>query len=156
MFRKSLVLVLSCMIAAPASTAETDVRAALDAFIEAFENGDTDAMRTAFADDAVTFPRTVMGGRRDEPIETERYRRVSGLDPQMIEILEQRRAEGASPPLLRIEPRDVDIRVFGDVALVTFHLGGADSLGRRTFVMVRRESAWKILHLHASSVVARD
>lgn len=156
MVSKSLTLVLYCMIAASASAAETEVRAALDAFIDAFEQGDTETMRAAFADDAVTFPRTVMGRRTDDAVETDRYRRVTGIDPQMIELVEQRRAEGESPPLLEIEPRDVDIRVFGDVALVTFHLGGDDSLGRRTFVMLRRDGAWKILHLHASSVVARD
>jgi len=149
------VLVLWGMIAASASAAESDVRAALDAFIEAFEQGDIEAMRAAFADDAVTFPRAVMGGRSDEPIETGPYRRVTGIDPQMIEIVEQRRAEGQRPPFFSIEPRDVDIRITGDVALATFHLGGDDSLGRRTFVMVRRDAAWKILHLHASNVVAR-
>lgn len=156
MAARALLLILSCMIAASAPADETEVRAALDAFIEAFEHGDTEAMRAAFADDAVTFPRAVKGRRTEGSIETDRYRRLTGIDPQMIELVEQRRAEGIEPPLLQIEPRDVDIRVLGDVALVTFHLGGDDSLGRRTFVMVRRDAAWKILHLHASSVVARE
>ena len=54
---------------------------------------------------------------------------------------------------LNIEPADLEIRIFGDAALATFHLVGNDKrLGRRTFVLALIDDAWKIVHLHASNV----
>jgi hypothetical protein len=38
------------------------------------------------------------------------------------------------------------------VAVCTFHLDDPDSLGRRTVVLQRRQGAWKIIHIHASTV----
>lgn len=137
----------------PSHAAEAEVQAALDAFVEAFERGDKAAMLAAFADDAVTFPRAIMGPRSDETLDRDDYRRVPGIDPQMLALIDRLTRTAERPPYLDIEPRDVDIRVSGNMALATFHLVGTRSLGRRTFVLVKRDGAWKILHLHASNVV---
>ena len=156
MCARALLLLLSMLAAMSASATEDEIREALGVFLDAFERGDVEAMRDAFADDAVTFPRAIMAPRTETPIDVDRYRRVAGIDPQMIELVTRLRESGATPPLLRIEPRDLDIRLSGDMALVTFHLVGAESIGRRSFVMVRRDAGWKILHLHASTVRAGD
>ena len=64
--------------------AEIDVWQALRRFLDAFENGDTDAMRSAFSDDAVTFPRAGTGDR--EHSTSPRFRRVPGIDPEMLRV----------------------------------------------------------------------
>ena len=153
---RALLLLLLNLAVMSASATEAEVREALGVFLDAFEQGDVDAMRDAFADDAVTFPRAIMAPRSETPIHVDRYRRVRGIDPQMVELVTRLRESGEKPPLLRIEPRDLDIRLSGDMALVTFHLVGAESIGRRSFVLVRRDAGWKILHLHASTVRADD
>lgn len=141
---------------AAGSTDEAAVRAALDAFIAAFEQGDTAAMRASFTSDAVSFPRSIMGGQRGGPIDLEAYRRTEGIDPQMLAVIEARRRDGNGRPSLSVEPRDVDIRVYGKAALATFHLCEDPSLGRRTFVLVKDPEGWKIVHMHASNVVSGE
>jgi ketosteroid isomerase-like protein len=143
---------LALLMIPAAQASEQEVRDALEAFIAAFEAGDTAAMREAFADDAVTFPRAIMSAGAEGPIDAGEYRRVRGIDPQMLELIDELKARGDGPPYLDIRPRDLDIRLFGDAALATFHLGDDNSLGRRTFVLARYGDAWKIVHLHASNV----
>jgi hypothetical protein len=53
---------------------------------------------------------------------------------------------------MQLDPGDVKIQVFQDLAVVSFHLLTDDRLGRRTFVFVKRNGVWKIIHLHASNV----
>ena len=131
---------------------EDDVLAAMEAFIEAFENGDLETMEAAFSPNAVTFPRAIMAYEYDGEIDVAKYRRVSGIDPQMREIVNRLKKSGRDSPYLDINPVDLDIKVFGTAALVTFHLGGGESIGRRTFVLELIDDAWKIVHLHASNV----
>ena len=45
---------------------------------------------------------------------------------------------------------DIDLMVFGDVALATFHIRD-DDLSRRTLVLKQRNEKWVIVHLHASN-----
>jgi ketosteroid isomerase-like protein len=142
--------------AAEDAAAETAVRDALARFISAFEQGDVEAMRAAFAPDAVTFPRTVMGAAARRPVEAAAYRRVEGIDPQMLAVIGERRRRKSGPPYLHIEPRDLDVRLYADAALVTFHLGDDSDLGRRTFVLARAGDDWKIVHMHASNVLSGE
>ena len=53
---------------------------------------------------------------------------------------------------MELEPKDLEIVVFTDAALATFHLEGNNRVSRRTFVLAKREGLWKIVHLHASNV----
>ncbi len=60
---------------------------------------------------------------------------------------------------ITITPRDVNIQVFDDSAIVTAHLGDLPPLpirqpvtfARRTFVLRRVGDRWLIVHLHASN-----
>ena len=52
------------------------------------------------------------------------------------------------PPSLNIDPKDTKIRLLGNAAVVTFHLG---ERARRTVVFEQRDRGWVIVHLHASS-----
>jgi ketosteroid isomerase-like protein len=61
----------------------------------------------------------------------------------------------AKLPLLDmdIQPKEMRIQLFGDVAIATFHLDDrAGFLNRRTIVLNKAEKGWKIVHLHASEV----
>jgi ketosteroid isomerase-like protein len=51
-----------------------------------------------------------------------------------------------------IQPQNLLVQRFDDMAVVTFHLGTDTARSRRTFVLRRIGSRWKIVHLHASSV----
>lgn len=146
----ALVLIL---VASQATASERQVREAMERFISAFELGDINAMEAAFAEDAVTFPRSIMANGLDETIDTSTYRRVRGMPPQMREIIVFLQASGREPPYLSLEPRDLEVQMYGGAALVTFHLEGNESLGRRTFVLALIDDDWKIVHLHASNVV---
>jgi ketosteroid isomerase-like protein len=52
-----------------------------------------------------------------------------------------------------IQPRDLNIQIAGNVAIATFHLDDRPGfMNRRTIVLQRQPSGWKIIHLHASEV----
>jgi len=57
---------------------------------------------------------------------------------------------------MTLEPRDLEVQMFADAALVTFHLENGRSLSRRTFVLSKESGLWKIVHLHASNVVGSE
>ena len=85
--------------------AEIDVWQALRRFLDAFENGDTDAMRSAFSDDAVTFPRAGTGDR--EHSTSPRFRRVRGIDLEMLRVASRLDAAEGMPNPLSIDPQDL-------------------------------------------------
>jgi len=52
---------------------------------------------------------------------------------------------------LKIEPQDLDARELApNAALITFHLRLPGPLHRRSFVMTKGASGWRIAHIHAS------
>jgi len=52
---------------------------------------------------------------------------------------------------LKIEPQDLDARELApNAALITFHLRLPGPLHRRSFVLTRSASGWRIAHIHAS------
>jgi len=130
--------------------------AALTTFLRAFENGELDVMEASFAADASTFPRAVMSSETVTPIDTADYRRVTGLDPGMRELIASWQDSSTGPPFMTLDPKELEIRVFTDAAIVSFHLEDGDMLSRRTFVLGKEEGSWKIVHLHASNVVGSD
>ena len=62
------------------------------------------------------------------------------------------RQERPGPSYLDIRPVDLQIRLLGDSALITFHLEGEDVLSRRTAIFQKQGEAWFLLHLHASNM----
>jgi ketosteroid isomerase-like protein len=52
---------------------------------------------------------------------------------------------------LKIEPQDIDARQLAPTAaLITFHLRLPGPLHRRSFLMMKGASGWRIAHIHAS------
>ena len=56
-------------------------------------------------------------------------------------------------PFMDIQPKEMKVQIFGDIAIATFHLDDrAGFLNRRTIVLHKTSMGWKIVHLHASEV----
>jgi ketosteroid isomerase-like protein len=51
---------------------------------------------------------------------------------------------------ISLEPQDIYIQHFNEVAIATFHFKG-ENLSRRTIVLRKIENNWLIEHLHASN-----
>jgi ketosteroid isomerase-like protein len=122
--------------------------AATQQFLTAFNNLDMPAFLDCFADDATVFhppsapPRTFpmrIRGRAE-------IQRTFGVVFAQIRTASNR----TSPPFMELTPQDLEVQRFGDVAVVTFHLGGAAARARRTLVFHRAAGKWRIVHLHAS------
>lgn len=141
-------------IARPTVSANADsaaVARAVERFLDAFNRLDWDAFRASFADDATTFmPMAAMPERRNGRED------VEAAFGAFFDAVRRQWAESGreGPPRLSITPRDLRIRMMGDAAIVTFHLGDPDggSTGRRTLVLEKRNERWLIVHLHASSL----
>ena len=62
------------------------------------------------------------------------------------------RPAGAAPT--PITPKELLVQQSDDYAIVTFLLGNETAPGRRTLVLRRMASQWRIVHLHGSSVTS--
>jgi ketosteroid isomerase-like protein len=146
-----VVLFLSLLlpVGLPAQTSVTPphqdtVQQDLNAFLQAFNNLDWERFRSAFDDNATVFFPREFPGRATGRAEFEKNFKV---------VFEQIRAGKTAPPFQNIQPRDIDIQMLGDVAIVTFQLDDRPgTMGRRTIVMQKGVKRWKIVHLHASEV----
>jgi ketosteroid isomerase-like protein len=125
---------------------DANIAAVMNAFLVPFSNQDVAAFIDYFADDAVVF----------FPSAQFATMRVEGK-PAIARAFEGVFKPGRPvPPGGRplIQPQDLKVQGFGDMALVTFHLGNDTTRGRRTFVLRRIDSKWRIVHLHASTISA--
>jgi ketosteroid isomerase-like protein len=115
----------------------------LDAFVESFENLEWDRFRHLFSDEAtVFFP---------APYARQRASGRAAVEEGFRAVFDRWRKERPGPPYLDIRPLDVMVSTYGDVYVVTFHLGEGESLSRRTLVLGKEKGELRILHLHASS-----
>ena len=142
-----LVLVLSVTSAfarQPPPSAESEVRDMLAKFVRAFDNLDWERFRLAFDDNATVFyPRLIPDRATGRP-EFEQSFKV---------FFEQIRNGRTTPPYMDVQPKDMKIQMFGNVAIATFHLDDRPGfLNRRTIVLNKTPVGWKIVHLHASEV----
>jgi ketosteroid isomerase-like protein len=142
-----LTLFLLVLPSAPVDTKpfDTEVRETLSNFIQAFDNLDWEQFRGFFADEATVFyPREVPG-------------RATGreqIEAQFEKVFGQIRGNRSKPPYMDLQPRDLSIQMFGDVAVATFHLDDRPGVvNRRTIVLHKNAGCWKIVHIHASEVV---
>ena len=143
----SFVLMASpiASVAQVAPTA-TEVEQVMKAFLVPFSNQVVADFIDYFADDAVVFfPSTQFAAMRVEGKANIARTFESVFKPG-------RPVPPGGRPL--IQPQDLKIERFGDTAIVTFHLGNDTTRGRRTFVLQRIDSKWRIMHLHASTVAA--
>ena len=122
-------------------------QAALLAFLHAFENCDLARMEAAFARGATYFDRAPR-----EPGNPALYRRGTGMPDGMRQIASTLPKTVPGPPYHRLEPRNLACERHGEIALCTFELDSADSLGRRTIALRQQAYGWKIIHIHASNV----
>ena len=150
MKRRCVLLLLSIltssvsMNAAPPRDAQSEVRKTLADFIRAFDNLEWDQFRSFFADDATVFYPREFARRAEGREEFERY---------FQKVFDRIREGKSHAPYMDIQPKDLKLQIMGDVAIVTFHLDDRPGfLNRRTIVLQKRESGWKIIHLHASEV----
>lgn len=122
------------------------VKQAAERFVKAFNSFDWATFKSCFTDDATMFhPTWEQARRRQGRQEIE----ATWLEvfPEFIDPANKRR--------LSITPRDLHIQLYGDAAVLTFHLGeGVTQLSRRSLFMVKQQGVWKIAHLHASSLKA--
>lgn len=127
----------------PTST-EAQVRDALASFVHAFDNLDWESFCLAFSDDATVFyPRGF----------PERANGRGELEKTFKVVFDQIRDGKTGAPYMDIQPRDMEIQLFGKIAIATFHLDDrAGFLNRRTIVLNKTKAGWKIVHLHASEV----
>ena len=109
------------------------------ALVTAIETADMELLLASFDGDATVFMPTPSTPAR-----------VSGKAAirQAFEPLFKR---PANAPPLTLRPLDLESQSFGDVAVVTFHLGDARR-SRRSVVLRRSGGRWLIVHLHASNL----
>jgi ketosteroid isomerase-like protein len=117
---------------------------AAENFVKAFNHFDWTTFRSSFTDDAtIFFPFWQQGKRRAGKQEIE----STWLDifPEFL--------NNPDNDTLQIYPEDVHIQLYGETAIITFHLGdGIEQLSRRTLVLIKQNNDWKIFHLHASTM----
>jgi ketosteroid isomerase-like protein len=135
------------LLALPLAAAEPDPMQPVSGFVHALENADIDALLAVFADDATVF--------MPMPAIPRRLEGKPAIRDAFAVAFKDLLASEKKPPYFHLEPRDVQTKTFGDVALVTFHLGSAtrqSSFSRRTFLLAKQDGRWRIVHLHASNV----
>ena len=113
-------------------------------FVTAFNNFNWVAFRESFTDDATIF----------HPF-WNHARRIQGrreIETAWLTIFPEFEDRNNSSKL-QISPKDINIQLYRQTAIVTFHLGeGVNTLSRRTLIMVKKKRSWKIAHLHASNM----
>ncbi|HEX7281068.1 MAG TPA: nuclear transport factor 2 family protein [Vicinamibacterales bacterium] len=143
-----VVLVLMFPIASVAQVAPavTEVEQVMKAFLVPFSNQVVADFIDYFADDAVVF----FPSAQFAPMRVEGKVNIARTFESVFKP--GRPIPPGGRPL--IQPQDLKIWSVGDTAIVTFHLGNDTTRGRRTFVLQRINSKWRIVHLHASTVAA--
>ena len=128
----------------PQPAAPGSLRAAAGDFIEAFNAMDEARFDAFWAEDATMFfPALAPRHRAD---------RIVGRAAVLEVFHAFFAAVRPRRPRLGINPHQIQVQDYGDVAIFTFHLRSPDSTGRRTFVWRRVDGRWLIAHLHASSL----
>jgi ketosteroid isomerase-like protein len=143
-----VVFVLMSPIAGVAQVAPavTEVEQVMKAFLVPFSNQVVADFIDYFADDAVVF----FPSAQFAPMRVEGKANIARAFESVF------KPGRPIPPGGRpvIQPQDLKIQILGETAIVTFHLGNDTTRGRRTFVLQRINSKWRIVHLHASTVAA--
>ena len=139
-----LVLSPSLLAQEQSASAESEVRGALAKFVSAFDNLDWETFRSTFDDGATVFYPRAFPERANGRDEFEKTFKV---------IFQQIRAGKTAAPYMNIQPKDISLQIFGDIAIATFHLDDRPGfLNRRTIVLHKTRLGWKIVHLHASEI----
>ena len=130
---------------AVAESSDPGPEEAIRAFVSAFNALDGARFDALFAEDVTLF----------FPASPFPVRRTEGKKATLLwfgRFFDSLRMRGAGPG---IEPQDLQVQDYGDVAVASFHLGSGERVGRRTVVLRRQGGRWTIVHLHASSETER-
>ena len=140
----TFAVLLALQVFAQSQPTDPGVNEALAHFIRAFDDLDWEQFRLAFDDDATVFYPRAMPERASGRAEFEKGFQI---------VFRQIKGGKTAPPYMDIQPRELKIQLFGDVAIATFHLDDRTGfVNRRTIVMHKTDKGWKIVHLHASEV----
>lgn len=139
-----LVTLLTPTSASRAQDATDEIERTVTAFLQPFANRNVQGFIDYFADGATVFMPSSAAGAT--PIRVEGKTSIA----REFESLYQRLGVQPQTAGQPINPQNLLVQRYGDVAVVTFHLGTETARGRRTLVMVRTAAGWKITHLHAS------
>ena len=121
-------------------------RAALG-FLAAFDSLQWEPFRSYFADDV-----TMFFPFAQVPQRANGRAAVENVFNQFMTAQRDARTKAGRPMVQGLQPRDVAVQMAGpDAAVVSFHLGNAQSPARRSIVFRRTGGAWKVIHWHASS-----
>src|SRR5437016_5264963 len=107
----TLAMTVLCLPNYGQTTSETEARATLASFIQAFDDLEWDAFRMAFDDNATVFYPRAFPQRANGRAEFEQT---------FKKVFEQVRDGKTKPPYMDIQPRELKIQVFGDMAIATF------------------------------------
>lgn len=125
-------------------SASAEVKEVLHHFLDAFRNLDWSAFMDYFADEAsMFFPSTAKSARL--------ARGKKEIESLFRPFFDHLRSQRRSAPYIDIDPLDLEIRLFDELALIMFHLDDPGQYGRRTIIMRRSNRVWKIFHVHASA-----
>lgn len=120
---------------------------AIEEFISAFTTLDEPRFDVMWTDDATVFmPNYVQGhggGRFSGKAEV-----LNAFHDFFASVRKTR----TGPNYLNIQPEDLLIQDYGDVAIVSFHL--RNTTWRRTAVMRNVDGVWRVAHMHASPMEA--
>ena len=144
-YKKNLIkAILISILLIPISTIAQDdiqdIELALSNFLDALSKGEKDRFESMFTENNTVFSPFPWATKRST---------VQDSFAQLFEMLSARPPGQSGGGL---QPEDLAINVFDNVALITFHLNNnPNTLGRRTVIMVKEMDSWKVQHLHASS-----
>jgi ketosteroid isomerase-like protein len=141
-YKTLLVVFFNCIFFNVKANDSAAVRLSVEKFVAAFNTLQWEPFKRSFTEDAtIFFPYWEQALRKAGKKEIEKA---------WLEIFPEFK-DSANTLQLSIAPRDMLIQLYGQTAIVTFHLGdGEKYLARRTLVMVKKKKEWKIAHLHAS------
>jgi ketosteroid isomerase-like protein len=141
-----LALAIPVVAGAPAAGAEAGdtPEALVQAFVLGMNHADVTEVVRLFAPDATAF--LPFDGT---PVRlTGRDALAAALGPLFADL----RRGAAGPEFMHLVARDVLVQPLGEVAVVTFDVGSGPVASRRTLVVRRTPSGWRIVHLHASNL----
>lgn len=153
LIRWTTVLLLSLFAAALHATTPPDPEATAMKFIGALNTANLEATLGLFSENA-----TVFAPLPDSPSRLEGKDQIAEVFGPLYAHL---RTTIDGPEYMELAPRDLEVQIDGNTAVVTFHLGSMPErplerpyfFSRRTLVLTRSDSGWLITHLHASNIL---
>ena len=142
------LLTIGCATAPESTTTVTieSPEAAAADFLAAFNALDASRFDASFAEDVTMF-------FPDGPFPQGRVEGKQAVTAAFHSFFAMAKERGATR--LNIQPLDMKVQNYGAFAVASFHLRGNGNIGRRSLVLRREGSEWRIVHFHASSLEER-